>query len=243
MTPWRMLFLLGAVPAALAGFIAVGVEESPAWVARRGAVKRREAGAGFRAVLKVLPLFGFLTLLMFGFNSFSHGTQDLYPTFLKHDRGMDAQVTSVVAIVGTLGAFAGGIVCGALSERWGRRRTIVVAALLAIPMIPLWAWSHSAVMLAVGGFLMQFMVQGAWGVIPVHLNELSPGAVRAVLPGVVYQLGNLLASRNGHFQALAAQRMFGGRLAPVMGWTVVMVAAYIAVVASLGREAKGADLG
>ena len=239
MAKWRMLFLLGAVPAALAGFIAVGVEESPAWMKGR---TKRTGGSGYHELIKSLPIFGFLALLMFGFNSFSHGTQDLYPTFLKHDKGLDVQVTSVVAIVGTVGAFVGGIFFGALSERLGRRRTILLASLLAVPVIPLWVWSHTAATLAMGGFLMQFMVQGAWGVIPVHLNELSPGPVRAVLPGLAYQLGNLLASRNGHFQAAVAQSVFGGRLAPVMGWTVVFCAVFIAVVASLGREARGADL-
>jgi SHS family lactate transporter-like MFS transporter len=239
MTPWRMLFLLGAVPAALAGFISMGVEESPAWKKGRKALG---GGGGYREIVKFLPIFGFLALLMFGFNSFSHGTQDLYPTFLKHDKHLDVQVTSVVAIVGTVGAFVGGIFFGALSEKFGRRRTIVLASLLAVPVIPLWAWSHTAAMLAVGGFLMQFMVQGAWGVIPVHLNELSPGPVRAVLPGLAYQLGNLMASWNGPFQAGVAQREFGGRLAPVLGWTVVFCAVFIAIVASLGREARGADL-
>jgi SHS family lactate transporter-like MFS transporter len=243
LTNWRMLFLLGAVPALLAGYIGFKVEESPAWEAGRAQRRVRRPWFGeLRAIGKSLPLFFFLALLMFGFNSFSHGTQDLYPTFLKHDHGLDAQATSAVAIVGTLGAFVGGICCGALSERWGRRRTIVAAALLAIPVIPLWMWSHSAAMLAVGGFLMQFMVQGAWGVIPVHLNELSPGAMRAVLPGFAYQVGNLLASRNGHFQAEVAAKWFGGRLAPVMGWTVVVIAVLVAVVTSLGGEAKGADM-
>jgi SHS family lactate transporter-like MFS transporter len=113
---------------------------------------------------------------------------------------------------------------------------------MAIPLIPLWAWTHTAVMLAFGGFLMQVMVQGVWGIIPAHLNELSPGAVRAILPGLAYQLGNLLASRNGHFQAELAQRYFGGRLTPVLGWTVVIVAIYIAVATSLGGEARGAEL-
>jgi SHS family lactate transporter-like MFS transporter len=116
MAKWRMLFLLGAVPAALAGFIAVGVEESPAWIRGR---KARKGGNGYRELVKFLPIFGFLALLMFGFNSFSHGTQDLYPTFLKHDIGLNVQVTSVVAIVGTVGAFVGGIFFGSLSERLG----------------------------------------------------------------------------------------------------------------------------
>jgi SHS family lactate transporter-like MFS transporter len=239
MTKWRMLFLLGGLPAAVAAFIAiVGVEESPAWKRSRA----KGAGESYRALLKSLPLFGFVVFLMFGFCSFSHGTQDLYPTFLKHDKGLDVQVTSVVSIVGTVGAFAGGICFGVLSERLGRRRAIVLAAVLAVPVIPLWVWSHTAAMLAAGGFLMQFMVQGAWGVIPVHLNELSPGPVRAVLPGFAYQLGTLLSSWNVHFQVVVGQSRFGGRLAPVLGWTVVFCAVFIAVVTSLGREAHGADL-
>jgi SHS family lactate transporter-like MFS transporter len=245
LTNWRMLFLLGALPALLTGYIGFKVEESPAWLADQRARKGRQSPLfveELRAIGKCFPLFLFLVLMMFWFNSFSHGTQDLYPTFLARDHGMDPQKISVVAIVGTVGAFVGGICCGALSERWGRRRTIVVVALLAIPVIPLWIWSHTAVMLAVGGFLMQFMVQGAWGVIPVHLNELSPASVRAVLPGLAYQMGNLLSSRNGHFQAEAAARFTGGRLAPVMGWTVVVIALCIAIVTSLGREAKGAGL-
>jgi SHS family lactate transporter-like MFS transporter len=239
MTRWRMLFLLGAIPAALAAFIAMGVEESPAWTEGR---TRRSGSGSLRDLVKFLPIFAFLVLLMFGFNSFSHGTQDLYPTFLKHGRGLSAQGTSIVVIVGTIGAFVGGIFFGALSERIGRRRAIVLASLLAVPVIPLWVWSHSAAMLAAGGFLMQFMVQGAWGVVPVHLNELSPGPVRAILPGLAYQLGNLLSSRNVHFQAAVAQHDFAGRLAPVMGWTVVFCAVVIAVVASLGREARGGSM-
>ena len=186
--------------------------------------------------------FAYLTLLMFGFTSFSHGTQDLYATFIKHDYGLSVPTASAVAIVGNIGALLGGICCGTLSERFGRRRTIIAASLLAIPMIPLWAWSHSAVALAVGGFLMQLMVQGAWGVVPVHLNELSPGPVRAVFPGVAYQLGNLLSSRNGVFQAALAAHYFGGRLAPVMAITVLVVGLVVAGLTAAGPEAKGADL-
>ena len=140
---------------------------------------------------------------MTAFTSFSHGTQDLYPTFLL-DHGLSDGHVGLIAAIGNVGAFVGGICCGALSERLGRRKTILLAALFAIPMVPLWAWSHSMAMLAAGGFLMQFMVQGAWGIIPAHLNELAPGPVRAIFPGVAYQLGNLLSSRNAVFQAAYA---------------------------------------
>ena len=249
---WRMLFVIGALPALLVFYVRSEVEESPAWEAGRQAraERRREPrGAmggrvrkGAALVVRYGGTFLFLTLLMFSFNSFSHGTQDLYATFVKHDKGMSVPTVSAVAMIGMLGALLGGLVCGTLSERLGRRRTIVAAALLAIPMIPLWAWSHTAAMLAVGGFLMQFMVQGAWGIVPVHLNELAPPAVRAVFPGVAYQLGNLLASRNSVFQAGIAARFYGGRLAPVMAWTVLLVALLVALVTGLGPEAKGADL-
>lgn len=248
---WRMLFVFGALPSLVVLYVRSKVEESPAWEAGR---KQREArrreprramGDSVRDVVGIVRHYGgaflFLTVLMFSFNSLSHGTQDLYPTFLRRD-GLAVPTVSAVAMVGMVGALLGGLVCGTVSQRFGRRRTIIAAVLLAIPMIPLWAWSHTAVLLAVGGFLMQFMVQGAWGVVPVHLNELAPAAVRAVFPGVAYQLGNLLASRNGVFQASLAGRFYGGRLGPVMAWTVLLVALLVALVTWLGPEAKGADL-
>ena len=249
---WRVLFVIGASASLLVFYVLWGVEESPAWEAgrreralRRGK-PRKALGGRAREGISLLGRYGmsflFLMVLMFAFNSLSHGTQDLYATFVKHDDGLSVPTASAVAMVGALGALLGGMVCGTLSEKFGRRRTIVAAALMAIPMIPLWAWSHTAVMLAVGGFMMQFMVQGAWGIIPVHLNELAPPAVRAVFPGLAYQLGNLMASRNSVFQAGFAARLYGGRLAPVMAWTVLIGALLVAAVTAMGPEAKGADL-
>lgn len=244
--PWRLLFVLGAVPSLLlVGYIGWRVEESPAWKAERS------AGAGKRAgVLQQLGahwgvLLG-LVLLMTGMTSLSHGTQDLYPTFLKGTRHLSASVTSLVAIVSTLGALFGGPAWGALSERIGRRWALASAALLAIPVIPLWiGWGsagRSLVVLATGGFLMQFMVQGAWGTVPAHLTELSPAPLRAVLPGFAYQLGNLLTSRNAVVQVGWAAASFGGNLAPVLGWTVVVVSVAVAAVVMLGGETRGANL-
>lgn len=244
-TAWRVLFLVGAVPSLLVLLLLRNVSESPAWLAKRERAKTRAKGerhSGGRAVWKNLPSLAALTVLMTAMMSFSHGTQDLYPTFLKHDHAIRGVALTAIAIVGNAGAVLGGIWFGGYSERVGRRRAIVTAALLAIPMIPLWAWSHSAVLLAVGGFAMQFMVQGAWGVVPVHLNEMSPPAVRAIFPGLAYQLGNVLSSRNSVLQAAAATKYFGGRLGPVMMITVVIVALSVAVITSLGSEAKGADL-
>jgi MFS transporter, SHS family, lactate transporter len=189
-----------------------------------------------------LSSFLFLILLMFAFNSFSHGTQDVYPTFLRENHGFSPGVVGAIAIVYNVGALLGGVTFGAWSERLGRRRAILIAALLAIPVIPLWAFSHTAPMLALGGFLMQFMVQGAWGVIPAHLNELSPPAVRATFPGLAYQLGNLLSSRNSVIQAKFAEQHYGGNYAPVLAWTVVLIASLVVAISLSGKEVKGADL-
>ena len=242
---WRVLFLIGAVPSLSLLLLLRKVEESPAWLVRHTGMRvkvRRDVMSRVVEALKYLPSLLALTVLMTAFMAFSHGTQDLYPTFLKHDHGIRGVALSTIAIVGNVGAVLGGIWFGTYSERVGRRRAIITAALLSIPMIPLWAWSHTAVMLAVGGFAMQFMVQGAWGVIPVHLNEMSPPAVRAIFPGLAYQLGNVLSSRNSVLQAMAATKYFDGRFAPVLAITVVIVAVIVVVVTALGREAKGADL-
>ena len=237
---WRGMFVIGAMPAFLVIYIRTKVDESPAWLQGRAA-RATERHVG-KDVATYLGSFLFLVVLMFGFNSFSHGTQDLYPTFLEKNHLFAPQTVRTVSIIGSIGALLGGICFGTWSERIGRRRAIAIAALLSIPMIPLWAYSHTVAMLAVGGFLMQFMVQGAWGVIPAHLNELSPPAVRGTFPGFAYQLGNLLASRNAVLQAKLVERRFGGSFPPVLSWTVVMVASLVAVVTLSGKERRGADL-
>ena len=244
LTGWRVMFMIGALPALLAFYMQFKVEESPIWL--EAEQRRRAEGTGkgrvdFSHFLKFLPTFFFLVLLMTCFNSFSHGTQDLYPTLLEKDHGLTPSTTGMLIVIANVGALIGGIFCGAMSERIGRRKMIIIAALSAIPVIPLWAWSHTAPMLALGGFLMQFAVQGAFGVIPAHLNELSPGPVRAVFPGFAYQLGNLCSSRNGVFQAALAQRFSGGALNTVMSYTVVVGAIAIALVTGFGREARGED--
>ena len=237
---WRGMFVVGALPAFLIIYIRTKVEESPAWLA--GKVSRNAEMRLGKDIFSYLGTFLFLVLLMFAFNSFSHGTQDLYPTFLQKDRGFSPKTVSQVAIIYNIGALIGGILFGHLSEHIGRRKAIVIAALLTIPVIPLWAYSRTAPLLALGGFVMQLMVQGAWGVIPAHLNELSPPAVRGTFPGFAYQLGNLLSSRNSVIQAKLAEQHYGGSYAPVLAWTVLLVAILVAVVTMGGREAKGADL-
>ncbi|MGA8500951.1 MAG: MFS transporter [Candidatus Sulfotelmatobacter sp.] len=237
---WRGMFVIGALPAFLVIYIRTKVNESPAW--EQGHVSRNAESRLGKDILRYLSTFAFLIVLMFAFNSFSHGSQDLYPTFLTKDHHFTPQTVSWIAIIASIGALLGGIFFGTWSEKIGRRKAIVIAALLSIPVIPLWAYSHAVPMLALGGFLMQFMVQGAWGVIPAHLNELSPPAVRGTFPGCAYQLGNLLASWNGVKQARLAERHFGGAFAPVMAWTALIVATLVAVVTGSGRERRGMDL-
>lgn len=245
-TGWRVMFMIGALPALLAFYLRFNVEESPTWLAAREtrALARSSGRSGWKwkGMVGYLPLFLFIVVLMTMFTAFSHGTQDLYPTFLAKDNGLAPRAVGLIVVASNLGALLGGICCGALSERIGRKKTIIFAALLTMPMIPLWAWSHSMLGLALGGFLMQVMVQGAWGVIPAHLNELSPGPVRAIFPGLAYQMGNLISSRNGVFQAGLAATYFGGMLRPVLAGTVAVVALFVALVTALGPEAKGADL-
>lgn len=237
---WRGMFMIGALPAVVVIFILSKVDESPAWIQGRSAAESEKNTSA--DILSHAGIFVFLVILMFGFNSLSHGTQDVYPTFLQKNLGFGPGTVSFVAVVYNVGALAGGILFGTLSERIGRRRAIVLAALLAIPVIPLWAYSHTVPMLALGGFLMQFMVQGAWGVIPAHLNELSPPAVRGTLPGFAYQLGNLLSSRNSVIQARLAENRYAGSFAPVLALTVVLVASLVAIVTAMGKERQGADL-
>ena len=241
---WRGLFILGAAPALLAFYVRLKVPESQVWQA--GAKKRlaRATVAGgaaqTRQLLRFLPTFLFLVLLMTAFMSFSHGTQDVYPTFLAVHARLSPQTIGLIGILYGFGSIAGGIVFGTLSERWGRKRAIVTATLLAIPMIPLYAYGHSAFSLGVGAVLMQFMVQGAWGVVPAYLTELSPAPVRATAPGLAYQLGGLITSWNGKGQALAAERW--GNYPFVLSFTVIVVALTLAGLAALGREAKGRDM-
>lgn len=237
---WRGMFLIGAAPALLVFYIGGKVEESPAW--REGRAERAGAApmSAWKGVLQYGGTFLFLVLLMTGFNAFSHGTQDLYPTFLQKDHGFSAQLTGTIAILYNIGALAGGLFFGTLSERIGRKKAILLAAALSLPVIPLFALSHSVAALAGGAFLMQFMVQGAWGVIPAWLTELSPGPVRATFPGLAYQLGNLISSKNDVFQAIAAQRI--GSYGVVLAGTVVVVAVYLIAVTAFGRESRGAAL-
>lgn len=238
---WRGLFILGATPAVLVFYVQARVEESPVWLAGAANRKMHRTGGLIPAhLLEFLPTFLFLVLLMTAFMSFSHGTQDVYPTFLTVQMKLPSPTVGLIGVLYGLGSIVGGYVFGALSERWGRKRAIVTAALLSIPVIPLYAYGKSAFMLGAGAVLMQFMVQGAWGVVPAYLTELSPAPVRATAPGLAYQLGGLITSWNGKAQALVAERW--GTYPPVLAITVVVVALALAALAAVGHEAKGAEM-
>ncbi len=240
---WRGLFLVGAAPAVLVFYIGWKVEESPVWLHGRfhetGSEEVRHKGL-VHGIRKYAMTFLFIVLLMTGFNAFSHGTQDLYPTFLQHDHHFSPALTGSMGIIYNIGALLGGVLFGSLSERFGRKRAIIGATLCSLPIIPLYAFSHSLLWLAAGAFLMQFMVQGAWGVVPAYLSELSPAPVRATFPGFAYQIGNLITSRNSVLQARAAERL--GSYGKVLALTVLIVAIFLALVTSLGKESRGADL-
>jgi SHS family lactate transporter-like MFS transporter len=233
---WRGMFMVGIVPAILVFLIRMHVDESPAFEKRRA----EKPANPFGELLKNWKIALYLVVLMTCFNFFSHGTQDLYPTFLKEQHHFDTHTVGLLAMIGNVGAIVGGITFGIWSERIGRRRGIVIAALLALPVIPLWAFSSTPVMLGLGAFLIQVAVQGAWGVVPVHLNELSPALVRGMVPGFAYQLGNLIASRNGPIQASIAKAHggdYGLAMALVAGITVVALVIWTLV----GPERRNVD--
>ena len=231
---WRAMFLFSLLPAALVLFIRTHVPESPAF-----AEAQMKPKPGFLTTLGAnWRLSVFTVVLMMFFNLFSHGTQDLYPVFLQKQHQFNHHTVSLVLIVANLGAIAGGLSFGYLSEKIGRVNAITIASLLALPVIPLWAYGSSAATLAIGAFMMQIAVQGAWGVIPAHLNELVPGAVRATLPGFVYQIGNFLASYNGPFQARLAEAP-GNSYSYALALVAGIVAIGVAIIIRFSPERRG----
>jgi SHS family lactate transporter-like MFS transporter len=233
---WRGMFMVGVAPALLVLYVRTHVPESPAWNREHA----KTGGIG-RVLRRHWSLAIYAILLMTCMNFFSHGTQDLYPTFLRKQMGFDPHTVSAIAVVYNIGAILGGLVFGFFSQSFGRRRALITAALLSLPLVPLWAFSHDVVMLAAAGFAMQFMVQGCWGVIPAHLNELSPHEARGTFPGFVYQLGNFLASTNATIQGVLAAA-FGGNFSYALAGVAIASALMIAFFAAIGSEAKDADL-
>ncbi len=233
---WRPMFFIGGLPALLAIFVRLRVKESEVWKKTR---HDTWSGLG-RGIASHWKLFFYLVLLMMMMNFVSHGTQDMYPTLLKRAWHFSPQKVAVVTAFTMVGAIIGGILFGLLSDRFGRRGSMIAALLCAIVVIPLWALSPSLVVLLIGGFLMQFMVQGAWGIIPAHLSELSPDSVRGFLPGFAYQCGVLLAGSVAYIQAVFAART---SYPTTMALTTVTVLVGAVVIIALGREKRGINFG
>ena len=235
---WRPMFFIGGVPALLALYVRTFVKESEVWERTRHKHKSFRAYAS--EIASHWKLFLYLFVFMMFMNFVSHGTQDMYPTFLKRDWGFTPQRVAIVTAIANIGAITGGIIFGHFSDRIGRRRSIVTALLLAILAIPLWAFAPTAGLLMTGGFMMQFMVQGAWGVIPVHINELAPDSVRGFLPGFAYQCGVAVAGTVAYIEAVFADRM---TYANAMAMTAVTVFILGAIAAFAGRERHGVAFG
>jgi MFS transporter, SHS family, lactate transporter len=233
---WRPMFFIGGLPALLAIYVRVGVKESEVWER----TKQAKWGNLFGAIAAHWKLFLYIFAMMTLMNFVSHGTQDMYPTFLKDYRGFTAQQASYVAIIYNLGAIIGGIVIGRWSDRVGRRKAMVVSLVLAIVVIPLWAFSPSTALLVMGAFMLQFFVQGAWGVVPAHINELAPDTVRGFLPGFAYQCGVAVAGNIAYIQAVFADRF---SFAWTMALTAVTVFALAAVIVGMGREKHATEFG
>jgi SHS family lactate transporter-like MFS transporter len=232
---WRGLFMAGLLPALLVLYIRRNVAESPGWNQERAKASRI-----FDVLRRHWQLALYAVLLMTCLNLLSHGTQDMYPTFLKVDHGFKPAEVSATLIFANIGAILGSISLGILSQRFGRRRVLIAGALLSLPIVPIWAFSQNPLLLAFGAFAIQFMVQGSWAVIPAHLNELSPTEARGTFPGVVYQLGNFFASYNSRLQAQLAigYGSYAFALASVAGVAALTTAFF----AGIGQEAKEADL-
>jgi SHS family lactate transporter-like MFS transporter len=241
---WRGLFVAGALPAFLVLYIRAQVPESPVWLQHQ-----RETSNFWSDLLIVVKrhwvLFLYVILLMTAFNAMSHGTQDMYQTFLGEQRHYGVTQKAATGIIYAVGAICGGTVVGHLSQKWGRRRSIILTAVFGIIFIPLWVFPPGFALLVIGGFAMQFMVQGAWGIVPVHLNELSPGTLRGTFPGVAYQLGNLLAANTAVVEARLADHFHDASGHPdyAKGLALFTLVIFLALIllAAIGREERGKE--
>ncbi len=240
---WRGLFVAGALPAFLVVYIRARVPESPVWL-------RRQARTNFWSdVLIVIKrqwaLFLYVILLMTAFNAMSHGTQDMYQTFLGEQRHYGVTQKAATGIIYAFGAICGGTVVGHLSQKFGRRRSIILTAAFGIILIPLWMFSPGFALLVIGGFAMQFMVQGAWGIVPVHLNELSPSTVRGTFPGFAYQLGNLFAANTAVVEAQLANHFHDASghpdYAKALALFTFVIFLVLMLLAAIGPEQRGKE--
>jgi len=233
---WRPMFFIGGLPALLAIYVRLGIRESEVWEKTRASDWShlgRTIVSHWRTFVSIFVLITCMTLV-------SHGTQDMYPTFLKTYRGFSPQAAAYIAMLYNVGAICGGVLVGRYSDIVGRRRAMITALLLAIALVPLWAYVPSTLPLLIGAFLLQFMVQGAWGVVPAHINELSPDTVRGFLPGFAYQCGTAVGGWITVIQDALKDRI---SYASAMALTAAGAFALAAIVVSLGREQRGVEFG
>jgi MFS transporter, SHS family, lactate transporter len=229
---WRAMFFIGGLPALVTLFIRAKVKETAAWKANKSS-DWKEYG---NAVRKHWKLFLYLVLLMSMMNLISHGTQDLYPTFLQQQKHYSPHETAIITMISMVGAILGGLFFGYLSDHYGRKKMMATAIILALVLIPLWLLAGGSILIALGAFGMQFMVQGAWGIIPAHINELSPGPLRGFFPGFAYQIGVLIASGTAYVEALLAQYVSYSTSMEILAGSVLILGA---IVVLAGPEAKG----
>jgi MFS transporter, SHS family, lactate transporter len=236
---WRPLFFVGSLPAlGLVLFIRFRVKESEVW--RKSAQMKLSWGEQRREILSHWKLFLYLLIFMSAMMFTSHGTQDMYPTFLQRQWHYGPSSRAVITAISGIGAIFGGLAFGYFSDKAGRRKAIILAFILGALVIPIWAYAPNEALLITGAFLMQFMVQGAWGVIPAHLAELSPNSVRALLPGFAYQSAGVIASSVVFIEAVYAEKT---SYATAMALTAVSVFAMASILAFLGQERHGAAFG
>jgi MFS transporter, SHS family, lactate transporter len=234
---WRAMFFIGALPALLTVLLLLKVKESKAW---SETASRNDRSTYWRSIFQNWKRFAYLVLLMALMNFISHGTQDFYPTFLQSQRGYKPGTTALITVISMIGAIAGGLIVGLYSDRRGRRRAMIGSIILALILIPAWIAAPNFRIILLGAFLMQFMVQGAWGVIPAHINELSPDTLRGFFPGFAYQLGVLVASFSAPVEAMLGKHMTYGH---AMGIFAAIVLLMGAVVIAFGPEAHGVKFG
>jgi SHS family lactate transporter-like MFS transporter len=228
---WRVMFFLGGAPALLSLFIRAKVKESEAWHEHK-----TDWPTYRKSIWKHWPRFVYLVVLMTMMGLMSHGTQDMYPTFLQRERGYSPSHTASLTMITNVGAILGGLAFGYYSDRSGRRRAMITSALFGVLVVPLWVAAPNTALIAVGGFLIQFFVQGAWGVIPAHINELSPNQLRGFFPGLAYQLGVAFSAGIPYIESVLGEYFTYGQ---AMGVLAAAVMIGVAVTTFFGPEAHG----
>ena len=233
---WRGLFILAVLPALLVLYIRRNVSESPGWSRPESTATGTSVDSAANAP-RYVGRYVYAIALMAAAATFSHGTQDLYPTFLRVQHGFSVHQVATIAIIFNIGAILGCLTGGTLSQMIGRRRGIIVAATLAVLLMPIWATASAAIALAATAFCMQFLVQSMFGTMPAHLNEISPPEARATFPGFTYQFGNFLAAGNATVQVALANH-FQGDYGVGMALLASAGAIALALLAAVGPEAR-----